>query len=135
MIKSTHQGNWALTLRVASALRSALPGFGIHPWEIGTISRTKNANVNAENSQKGWEHAWALCADKLRAQLIAEPKSFVGECGLDHVAKCRFSGQVEKSKQRLAFETQLKLACELQRPGEFSILIFVVEEIDREKPK
>lgn len=68
-----------------------LPAYGIHPWK-------------AHEAKPGWD-------DRLRELLESEPLASIGECGLD-----RWVEDPRIEAQDTVFETQLRIAHELDRP-------------------
>ena len=75
----------------AERLESVIPFFGVHPWNADSEFLDRNAINDA---------------------LIAFPQAGVGECGLDFNSKFK----KKRLNQITAFEAQLKIAYELQRP-------------------
>jgi TatD DNase family protein len=68
-----------------------LPAYGVHPWK-------------AHEAKPGWD-------ERLRELLESDPESSIGECGLDRWVE---NPQIEA--QNAVFETQLRIAHELDRP-------------------
>lgn len=120
-IMSTHPRDYTEVDSIVSGLRdrhyTAVPCYGIHPWFLFDVL----------TSSEGAE--WLA---ELKQRLIDHPDAIVGEIGLDGnrwVEVEKQSDQIEESiwkrervlacpmeLQRKAFEEQLVLAVELQRP-------------------
>jgi TatD DNase family protein len=98
-LQSVSEADWDLVLRLAVALPTVAPGLGIHPWSAPAL--------------RDDDTAWL---DRLRALLLLRPAAFVGEIGLDKVAKFAETGVVEFAKQQSVFAAQFQLAAELRRP-------------------
>lgn len=86
---ATREADWDRVLGLARDHPCVLPMLGLHPWFVPEA--------------QGW-------LDRLRARLRA-PRIGIGECGLD------FSpGRPGRAGQEAAFEAQVRLAIELDRP-------------------
>ncbi len=77
-----------------------VPAYGVHPWYSADV-----------------KEGWSDCLKKL---LIQNPKSCIGECGLDKI--CR----VDFETQKAVFCKQIALAKELDRP----LLLHLVKAVD-----
>lgn len=84
--------DWPMVERFAAGWSGTLPAFGLHPWY-------------AAEQPEDW-------AEVLRRALHAHPAAWVGEIGLDTLKTSR----APEATQEQAFETQLRLARELDRP-------------------
>ncbi len=120
-IMSTHPRDYTEVDSIVSGLRdrhyTAVPCYGIHPWFLFDVLTSSE------------EAEWLA---ELKQRLINHPDAIVGEIGLDGnrwVEVEKQSDQIEESiwkrervlacpmeLQRKAFEEQLVLAVELQRP-------------------
>jgi TatD DNase family protein len=104
VVNGTNEEEWPVVAVLAREYDWILPSYGIHPWDCG-------------NRSSNW-------ADTLRAQLISDPHSGVGEIGLDRwiidgikrddprIAGLRVAPLDEQSE---VFAAQLVLAAELNR--------------------
>ncbi|KAL7496002.1 hypothetical protein ACHAWT_005466 [Skeletonema menzelii] len=120
-IMSTHPRDYTKVDSIVSGLRdrdyAAVPCYGIHPWFLYDV-------LTSSDEEKDW-------LKELRQRLIDHPDAIVGEIGLDgnRWVEVEQSDQIEESiwkrervlacpmeLQRKAFEEQLVLAAELQRP-------------------
>jgi TatD DNase family protein len=87
---ATREADWDPVLDLARAHPAIAPMIGLHPWFVAEAA-------------PGWD-------DRLRARLAATGAG-VGECGLDFAP-----GRPDRALQEAAFERQLALAVELDRP-------------------
>ena len=104
VVNGTCEEEWPVVAALAAEHAWILPSYGVHPWDAG-------------NRSANW-------FDTLRARLIAEPASHVGEIGLDRwiidglrpddprLAGLRVAPLGEQTD---VFSTQLALATELNR--------------------
>lgn len=99
-----------------TSVASCVPCFGVHPWFLHLAEEDSNAYVDFEScvtnkSSFWWEHY-------MRKSLLDNPQSAVGEIGLDGARYDPKTGDLctPMDRQVEAFETQLRLAVELQRP-------------------
>lgn len=106
VVNGTLENDWPVVAHLARQHEWILPAYGLHPWHCGTRSPQ-------------WR-------ERLRAQLQADPRSVVGEIGIDRwiIDRARpddprrtgakpgtFEEQIE------VFAAQLGLAAELDRPA------------------
>ncbi|KAL7535458.1 hypothetical protein ACHAXR_006506 [Thalassiosira sp. AJA248-18] len=143
-IMSTHPRDYAAVDSVVAKLRErsyrAVPCYGIHPWFLHEVlNTTSSSDDESKNSfnDDGKEDDWLV---DLKQRLIDHPDAIVGEIGLDGArwreveeddnATVQSNGSKEEVNiwkrkrvlscpmdlQRRAFEQQLLLAAELQRP-------------------
>ena len=111
VVNGTCEEEWPVVSALASEHDWILPSYGVHPWDAG------NRSVN-------WQSA-------LRARLVAEPGSHVGEIGLDRwvlddlrpddprIAGLRIAPVEEQVE---VFSWQLALAAELDRAASIHCL-------------
>jgi TatD DNase family protein len=104
VVNGTNEDEWPLVAELARDYDWVIPSFGVHPWDSGNRS--------------------PRYLKTLRAQLIAQPSSHVGEIGLDRwivdgiraddprIAGLRVAPLEEQSE---VFAAQLSLAAELNR--------------------
>jgi len=121
-IMSTHPRDYIKVDSIVSGLRDrdyrAVPCYGIHPWFLYDVL------TSSDDEEVDW-------LGELKQRLIDHPDAIVGEIGLDgnRWVEVEQSDQSEESiwkrervlacpmeLQRKAFEEQLVLAAELQRP-------------------
>lgn len=86
----TVEADWQAVGRLAVRFPAVRPAYGLHPWFVA--GRTP-----------AWENL-------LRARLLAEPNSIVGEIGLDHAIE-----PANRTDQETVFLQHLQLAAELNR--------------------
>ena len=126
-IMSTHPRDYIQVDSVVSRLRdqsyNAIPCYGVHPWFLHDVD-------NIYGEQEDWE--WLV---ELRKHLIDNPDAIVGEIGLDGARwrEVEEEDDTDKRKdvtiwnrkrilscqmdiQQKAFEQQLFIAAELERP-------------------
>lgn len=87
---ATKEDNFTVTADLSKTYQGVVPGFGIHPWFVDSLSLQ-------------WK-------ERLETALLSMP-SGVGEIGLDFTDK-----KTDRDRQVEVFEYQLKLACEMNRP-------------------
>lgn len=87
---STSEQDYKHVEELSNQFDNVIPSYGIHPWYI-------------DSCKLGW-------LERLKSRLIHSEHAFIGEIGLD---KKRSYGL----KQKKIFESQLKLALELNRPA------------------
>lgn len=96
VVNGTHQHDWQRVLDLQRQYPDiVLAQIGLHPWWVESQS----------TSNPKW-------FDDLKNMLTEHPHVGVGECGLDKSGSRRRTFQ----EQRMAFEKQIRLALELQRP-------------------
>ena len=109
LCNGTGPGDWQKVLDAARADRGTLPCFGLHPWFIGSAGG-------------GW-------LEKLESFLERQPRSCVGEIGLDAVKGTDAAAQEE------AFTAQLRLAKKLNRPaclhcvGAYDRMLAIIKDV------
>ena len=91
VLNDTSESDWPRVAELAALHPWVLPSFGLHPWHVGSESQD-----------------WL---NSLRKQLLAHPRSGVGEVGLD-----RWIQPHDMPAQIRALEPQIRLAAELRRP-------------------
>ncbi|MCC5848793.1 MAG: TatD family hydrolase [Verrucomicrobia bacterium] len=89
-VNGTRPEDWSVVARLAANFPGVYPQFGLHPWQT---AQTEN---------------WEI---KLKEFLLRHPHAGVGEIGLDTQLT-----DTPLETQRPAFQKQLALAAELQRP-------------------
>lgn len=112
VVNGTSEQDWAKVATLAQRLTWVRPSYGLHPWNV---------------KQKGIE--WL---ERLRDYLQRDPRSLMGEIGLDQWIELP-----DFSAQRLCFQQQLALAIELDRPVTIHCLRawgYLEEELRRQKP-
>ncbi|KAK1748589.1 TatD family deoxyribonuclease [Skeletonema marinoi] len=144
-IMSTHPRDYIKVDSIVSGLRDrdyrAVPCYGIHPWFLYDVLTSSDEEVD-----------WL---GELKQRLLDHPDAIVGEIGLDgnRWVEVKQSDQAEESiwkrervlacpmeLQRKAFEEQLVLAAELQRPVSIHVVsawgeLFAAFENVRERMK
>jgi TatD DNase family protein len=92
VVNATSEDDWQAVKQLGQRHPDLiLPAYGIHPWK-------------AHEAKAGWD-------DRLRELLEQEPRASIGECGLD-----RWVDNPRVEAQNTVFETQLRIAHELDRP-------------------
>lgn len=111
VVNGTSEEEWPAVSSLARDNKWIVPSYGVHPWDAG-------------NRSPGWQGA-------LRARLVAEPASHVGEIGLDRwiiddlkpddprIAGLRVAPLEEQAE---VFSLQLALAAELNRAASIHCL-------------
>lgn len=111
VVNGTSEEEWPAVSALARAHAWIVPSYGVHPWDAG-------------NRSPGWQAA-------LRARVVAEPASHVGEIGLDRwiiddlkpddprLAGLRIAPLEEQAE---VFSWQLALAAELNRAASIHCL-------------
>ena len=126
VVNGTSEDEWPAVSALAREHAWIVPSYGVHPWDAG-------------NRSPNWQTA-------LRAQLVAEPRSHVGEIGLDRwiiddlkpddprIAGLRVAPIKEQAE---VFSWQLALAAELNRAASIHCLraIGPLHEILRDSPR
>jgi TatD DNase family protein len=98
-LQSVSVDDWSRVLSLSDAMPTiVIAGLGIHPWQAPAVDA---------------DDAWLA---RLRSLLQTRPQAFVGEIGLDKVARYPDTGVVEFAKQHHVFLAQFRLAAELRRP-------------------
>lgn len=91
MCCGSSESDWPATLAVAEKFPWVQSSLGLHPWYV-------------RDRQPGW-------LERLRALLMASPRSGVGEIGLDHALE-----DADLADQEQVFVEQFALSVELRRP-------------------
>ncbi|KAI8105905.1 hypothetical protein M9434_000484 [Picochlorum sp. BPE23] len=101
----THPGDWPHVLALQRQYPdSILPQLGLHPWWVEN-SQSSSSSSSSSPSSDDW-------LDELRRLLVENPHAGLGECGLDKSGSRKHTFQ----QQCVAFEKQIHLALELNRP-------------------
>ncbi len=112
-VNGTRPEDWIVVARLAANLPGVCPHFGLHPWQAAQT--------------EDWE-------TKLKEYLLRHPQAGLGEIGLD--AKLT---DTPMDAQRAAFQTQLALAAELQRPCTIhavgGVWDMLLEDLQTHKPR
>ncbi|KAL7470154.1 hypothetical protein ACHAXS_010390 [Conticribra weissflogii] len=135
-IMSTHPRDYAMVDSLVLELRRrdfrAVPCYGIHPWFLNEVLLESNSMSNNHEMGKS-DDDWY---NKLKQRLQKQPDAIVGEIGLDGARWVEVEDELKNSEnnkddsiwkrtrilacpmdlQQKAFEDQLFLAAELQRP-------------------
>jgi TatD DNase family protein len=86
----TRESDWGAVLELAKGRPCVLPMLGLHPWFVQEASP-----------------AWFRTLERL----VWERSIGIGECGLDFALET-----FDREAQEAAFKTQLRLACDTERP-------------------
>jgi Tat protein secretion system quality control protein TatD with DNase activity len=99
----------------ASGFTKIVPCYGIHPWFLHEL--TTDDWIESD-SGIGTGDSWPRWVNDLKAKLMAEPHSIVGEIGLDgfHFDNVTRELTSPMDLQVKAFRYQLELAFQLKRP-------------------
>ena len=111
---STHPDEWGEMDRLSRKYDAILPGFGVHPWEVGRLP--------------------ADWLERLTECLLRHEKAFVGEIGLDKkLTDQPLDLQKEVLGQQIQLANRLKRPCTLHVVGAWQELDEVLKEVRPER--
>ncbi len=87
---SSHPSDWNIVADLAKQYPQIIPAFGVHPWYVDNTP-----------------HNWSVCLEQM---LKANPRAWVGECGVDRLKN------KDLAKQLSFFEPQVEIARTMDRP-------------------